>query len=213
MNINTQEERKAWMPYVHAVLSLCSIGQEVGYFMMNPKMQYEMWNRMRSFLKQHELHDKEQLIADIEWYLETGRRDEFFRDSCLLSMLSAAERSRYIQLLTNEQRRRQLTVVSRYLWSLPPGGIAAYDFSWIMLKCFAGKQVGYLSEDEMWSYIGRIIPMIKENFSEWETYIASYAVGQSYLLQESPSSFVSKNRQYIMQMMSFRQSPMLQFKP
>ncbi|MNJ56323.1 hypothetical protein D3C77_518620 [compost metagenome] len=65
----------------------------------------------------------------------------------------------------------------------------------------------------MWSYIGRIIPMIKENFSEWETYIASYAVGQSYLLQESPSSFVSKNRQYIMQMMSFRQSPMLQFKP
>lgn len=213
MNIDTQEEREAWMPYVHAVLSLCSIGQEVGYFVMNPKMQYQMWSRMRSFLKQHEIHDKEQLKTDIEWYLETGRRDEFFRDSCHLSMLSAAERNRYIQLLTNEQRKRQLTVVNRYLWSLTPGGIAAYDYSWTMLKCIAGKKVGYLSEDEMWGYIGQIIPMIKENFSEWEAYITSYAVGQSYLMREYPFSFVSKNRKYIMQMMNSPQNPMLQFKP
>lgn len=213
MNIHTQEERKAWMPYVHAVLSLCSIGREVGYFVMNPKMQYLMWNRMRRFLRQDDIQNKEQLITNIEWYLETGRRHEFYIDSCHLSILSAAERSRYIHLLTDEQRKRQLTVVNRHLWSLSPGGIGAYDYSWTMLKCLAGKQVGYLSEDEMWAYIGRIIPMIKENFSEWETYITSYAVGQNYLLHEYPFSFVSKNRKYIMQMMNFSQNSMLHFKP
>ncbi|WP_339158255.1 DUF1266 domain-containing protein [Paenibacillus sp. FSL W8-0186] len=213
MNIDKPEERKAWMPYVNTVLSLCSIGQEVGYFVMNPKMQYRMWGRMRGFLKQQDIHDKEKLAATIGWFLETGRRCEYYRDYCQLSTLSAAERSRYIEALTDEHRKRQFTVVNRYLWSLSTGGIGAYDYSWTMLNCFAGKEVGYLSENEMWAYIGQVISLIKADFSDWETYVTSYAVGQQYLLQDNPFSFVSRNRKIIMQLMNSNQNPMLHLKP
>ncbi|MGG4555414.1 DUF1266 domain-containing protein [Paenibacillus humicus] len=213
MNIDKPEERKAWMPYVNTVLSLCSIGQEVGYFVMNPKMQYRMWGRMRGFLKQQDIHDKEKLAATIEWFLETGRRSEYYRDYCQLSTLSAAERSRYIEALSDEHRKRQFTVVNRYLWSLSTGGIGAYDYSWTMLNCFAGKEVGYLSENEMWAYIGQVISLIKADFSDWETYVTSYAVGQQYLLQDNPFSFVSRNRKIIMQLMNSNQNPMLHLKP
>ncbi|WP_055106992.1 DUF1266 domain-containing protein [Paenibacillus ihumii] len=213
MKIDSPEERKAWLPYVHAVISLCSIGREVGYFVMNPKMQYKMWGRMRGFLKQQEIDNKELLAANIEWFLETGRREEFYRDSCYLSALSSTERSRYIDSQEDEQRKRQLMVVNRYLRGLFTGGIGAYDYSWTMLNCFAGREVGYLSDSEMWAYISRLIYLIKADFSDWDTYIASYAAGHQYLMQDQPYSFVSKNRKMIMQMMSSPLNPMLHFKP
>ncbi|WP_019637228.1 DUF1266 domain-containing protein [Paenibacillus fonticola] len=210
MDLSNPNERKAWMPYINAVISLCSIGKDVGYFIVNPTRQYNNRSKVRPMLSSYGIYDKETLLKQVDWLIATGRRHEFEQDARRFSVLTEAQRNQYMESIEDEERILKMAVVNKYFRRLPSGGIGAYDFSWAMYLCMIGRQVGYLRGDETWDYAAKIIALIKANFSNWQQYTMSYIAAMKYHpYEEGGRRFLQDNKKYIMQMMSFRENPML----
>lgn len=210
--ISSEADRKAWQPYVEAVTSLCSMGETAEYYVMNPERKYSNRSKLRSMFQKDDVENAEDMKESMEWSISTGIRTEFEQLRNELWNLSEEDRVKRIERCTELTEQHKLRVVNSYLRRLPPGGVGAYDFTWGIFKALAGKKIGYLQEDEAWEYISRIIPLIKQNYSDWYEYTIGFAVGYNYLLSGLSSDYVSSHRQHIMRMFTVPNSPFRQVK-
>ncbi|WP_088833227.1 DUF1266 domain-containing protein [Paenibacillus tyrfis] len=185
--------QKAMNDYVEAMTSLCIVGKFGDYFLHNPEMIFERRSILRGLFRFWNIENAEDLKQNIEWTIAEGARKEFAELYSRLSSVSEAERASIGHNTDDPTRKHRLSVVTQYLWRMPTAGIAAHDYSMAVYRACAGRKLGYLTEQEKWAYIEKVIPMVKEDFSSWKDYLYSFHVGAVFTSHLLNGDYVSEN--------------------
>ncbi|MNJ36893.1 hypothetical protein D3C77_316980 [compost metagenome] len=213
MSQNGALRREVLQLYVDAAVAFIPMDLYAEYYIMNPEMLVDvsrqtMWEILNTF----HIRNEDELRKDIAWTIAVGRRLEFARTCQQLSILSEAERNKFIEEAETAQDKHKRAVANYYLRRMPPGGIGAYDFSYAVFKCLGGRQLKCLSEDEMWGYIGSLANLMRNSYSNWYDYTMGFAVGFEYFSPEMSQTYLSADRQRLMRLLNLRKSPLLQIR-
>ncbi|MDO3676369.1 DUF1266 domain-containing protein [Paenibacillus ehimensis] len=185
--------RKIMNDYVEAMTSLCIVGKFGEYFLRNPEMIFERRSALRGLFKFWNIANTQELKQNVEWTIAIGARKEFGELYNWLSSVSEAERASIGQTTADPARKHQLSVVRQYVWRMPTAGIAAYDYSMAVFRACAGQKLGYITEQEKWAYIEEVIPLVKDDFSNWKDYLYSFNVGAVFTSRLLNADYISEN--------------------
>ncbi|WP_339324383.1 DUF1266 domain-containing protein [Paenibacillus sp. FSL W8-0194] len=203
----TMELAGALQPYVDAMTALCIEGRYADYHVQNPNRVFSKTTDTRNTLKLWNIENADGLKEALEWFLAEGMRKELADLGGTLSVLKDEKRAGYIEETQDPVLRHKLSVANQYLGRLPAGGIAAYDCSWgVFISCAARKMV-YLTEQERWDYVARFVALAKENYSDWNDYMAGFAAGAAYAFGQKRSSYISDNQAVFAKLLRSRFSP------
>jgi len=209
MNASELDAKAVMQSWAYALTSMCIVGRDGDYFVQNPEFMFNNRTYLRNMFSFWNIENADALKQDIEWLLAEGIRKEYGEMSLILSTVADSERLRYIQSESADAKRKhQLSVVNQYLWRLPAGGVAAHDYSWAVFKCCAGVRLGYLKEEEKWDYVGRIVPMVKDAFSNWKDYLFGFSAGSAFNSMHLNANFVSESKVQYAKLLVSRHSPL-----
>lgn len=72
--------------------------------------------------------------------------------------------------------------------------LRAWDFSGMALLCRIGYQVGFLSTNEAWAYLERVLTRVESMYQSWEDYAANYLLGMIFQAAEFGLEMEAANR-------------------
>lgn len=72
--------------------------------------------------------------------------------------------------------------------------LRAWDFSGMALLCRIGYQVGFLSTNEAWAHLERVLRKVESVYRSWEDYAANYLLGMIFQSAESGLEMEAGNR-------------------
>lgn len=194
-------------PYVDAMTALCIGGRYADYHIQNPSRSYSKRSNIRKTLKLWEIENETNLKDALAWLTSHGLRKEFAELSGMLSVLSVENRARHIEETDDPIQKHKLSVIAQYLGRLPAGGIAAYDYSWAVFICCAAHKINYMTEQDKWDHIDRFVGLAKESYSEWNDYMAGFAIGAVYSFGHKRSGYVADNQRVFAKLMFSCLSP------
>jgi hypothetical protein len=172
------DRQKKWQPSANAMLAFFPTGENAEYFIANPaKMFGSRDHILKLFDSLAGINSKDGLKAYIRWRIQEGVRfpfDKLYRE---LEWLSQAER---VLRLKTDKQKEQLAVINRYLQRLPSGGIAALDATYIVFFSMAGKRLEWLTDEEVWDYVGSAIRITQKRYRSWHEYCAGFVAGLEY---------------------------------
>ncbi|CAH1203493.1 hypothetical protein PAECIP111893_01981 [Paenibacillus plantiphilus] len=212
VNAKSQIKRTEITSSINSLVSLIFIEQKNNYYKINPDFVFNNKELLRKLFKTWGFDEKEDTVGDINKFFVEGHRQSFQQHLTKLSGMNEAEYREYTATITNnDQLRHHLYVVHYYSQSMPAGGIAAFDYSWIVFKCWAGYTLGHISEEDKWTYLADVIQLIKESFSNWEEYVFSYVIGRVYIASNLSDDFVRDYKVDIYKLMNPKYSPFPHF--
>jgi hypothetical protein len=201
--------------YTHALLTLCSAERGNEYLILNSRITFSRRKLFKLF-REMGIKNRDDFTKDIYASFRGGPRQEFSHLTSTLAALSEAERNAYISSATNDERLiYKLRIANDYLWRLPTAGIAAHDYTWVIFKCWAGCKLGYLTAEQKRKYLGEIIPLIQQSYSNWKEYMMGYYVGRAFNSITLSDDFVGQNQSILSKLLISRHSPLhrIEFRP
>ncbi|WP_239617738.1 DUF1266 domain-containing protein [Cohnella mopanensis] len=213
MNISTAEAQETAQLYIDALSAMCIVGKHGDYHVQNPNWIFTKRNYLRNLCQHWEVGNSDELKDNIKWSLSVGHRKEFEDMNLALSTQPESDRSHYIEMeKDNPTRRYKLSIVNDYLERMPPGGIAATDYTWAVFKCCAGFKLDYLTEEEKWKYINEIIAIIRSNYTNWKDFLISFTVGSAYTSLNRSADYISENKALLAKLLVSPYSPLRKVK-
>ncbi|MNN43764.1 hypothetical protein D3C81_1580180 [compost metagenome] len=195
------------------MISLIPSGDSADYYVNKVDALYKGSKRkLYNILARYDISNAQELKKCIDWNISVGKRNEFSRFDRELSLLMEADRIRRIESEENPEEQYRLNVANDYLRRMPHGGIGAYDYSFTAFYCLIGRQLGWLTKDETWSYIEKLVLLAKQNYSDWHEYCIGFVVGLEYCSQNTNFNYVKEGKNRIMRLLNFLDSPMVQIK-
>ncbi|MBW7477555.1 DUF1266 domain-containing protein [Paenibacillus oenotherae] len=209
MNSSNRPIRPASLrPYVNPLTQLCYVGADhCQYDLLNSvtnadRQIYEMLSRWA-------IRDTTALIQKMKWLMGTGTRQEFESAHNILTGMMGSERRGYIETSSESDRERhRLTVVHYYMRRMPPGGIKAYDYSWIVFLSCAGHKLGFITESEMWYYISDTVDLIQGSYISWKDYIIGYSIGAVYNAADLSWNCISDHKALLARLLNSSANPL-----
>lgn len=181
MNLNKEEDRTAWKPFLDVILSLCVSGDNADFFILNPERIYSSRNSCRAIIESYGITDADKLSEILSWMAVGNGSKEYLDMRNTLSLMSLTERNSYIQIEKHSpEYKYKLSIVNHYMGRLPSSGIDAYSYGWAMFYCYAGKELEYMKEEEKWEYVGSILQKVLKSYSSWREFIHAFAVGRLF---------------------------------
>ncbi|GIO31554.1 DUF1266 domain-containing protein [Paenibacillus sp. USDA918EY] len=206
------EEREKLQKYVDAMVSLVFAGDKANYYIMNPESAYsETKQKLASILNEFNIRDAAELKERIEWLIADGKRLDYKFIYYKLIQMTEEGRIQKIKSVSDRKEQRDLTIVNRYLRRLPAGGITAFDCSFAVHFCCIGHKLRWLSKDEHWNYVNKLVRLAQESYADWDEYCTGFIAGlELYSGDQSLNMKERKNR--LMQLLNFSDSPMVKRK-
>lgn len=212
VNAKSQIKRAEITSSMNSLVSLILIGGVNDHYLMNPDLIFNNKELLRKMFKTWELEEEKDTAGNINWYFTEGHRHSFQEQLTKLSGMKEAEYRDYTATIGNNGKlRHELDVVYYYSETMPSGGIAAFDYSWIVFKCWAGCTLGFITEEDKWTYLADVVRLIKESYSNWDDYVFSFVVGRVYTSSNLSTDFVRNYKIDIYKMMKPEYNPFPHF--
>jgi hypothetical protein len=203
--VTNNAERKKIELY-HRTLSMICFSGEVSYGVSinNFKMSR---TQNRKEMEEWDITDSDSFERKLDWLFNQGRREKYNKQAHFLMSLSESERAVYIQSLPEDHvDKTDLTIVNYYLRRLPSAGIAAVDFAWAILICNAGLTFSYMTTEEYWTFILRIVHAAQRSYSGWGEFAASFAAGVQYIDGDTTFKYSNQKKHVITKLLGSKYS-------
>jgi hypothetical protein len=125
------------------------------------------------------VEDRAGLLQTLSWLDREGHRTDFEARGQRLSALPQVE---YQALLarTEGPDRQKVTLARVHYAALGRKGLVGWDYARYVSLCRWRYHVGYLSEDEAWSFILHAARRVQATFDSWEDLGRNYLIGREY---------------------------------
>ncbi|MWC29675.1 DUF1266 domain-containing protein [Paenibacillus sp. MMS18-CY102] len=184
---NTAKYNKHVWRYTRTLCAICFHGNEHKYmthyglgkirdaFLGRSRLKRKMYTT-------HKIPNVEAFRHVARWYLTEGNRLEFNEMQNRLSVLSKADRQKYMSREhADAEQSHKLMVANDYLMLLPRAGIMAYDFAWHIYLCQIGHAVGYLSKPEALAKIVHAATSLQQNYNSWHEFYTAFMAGHRFV--------------------------------
>ncbi|MBW7477557.1 DUF1266 domain-containing protein [Paenibacillus oenotherae] len=209
MNYDDRKIRAKLQPYINALASPLFIESTSDYYLIQPELILNHAKDLGKLLDSWGLDTDDDPADNIDWFVEEGHRASFRHNCNTLARMKESERNPFIASIKDDAlARHKLEIAHQYLQRMPSGGIAAFDYSWIVFKCCAGFTLGYLTESDKWRYIAQVYDMLEKSYSNSHDYMLGFAVGCIYNSSNLSSDYVRRNKAAIHKLLSSKQSPL-----
>nr|WP_281350739.1 DUF1266 domain-containing protein [Metabacillus lacus] len=153
--------------------------------------------------------DKATAKESIDLMLHTGLRAEYNLFSNMYVFMSEGEKDQYTANHTDPRVIYKNSIVRYYLNRLPAAGIAAYDYSTVILTAHAASIFRYISRKERIAYELAAANLAQQSYSSWEEYIIAHTSGFQFSCpdEEHLKATMLMHKLNLIKMIAYRGSP------
>ncbi len=201
-------KRKRIEPYLHALTAALFHGRYAISYAISWR-RYLSQTFVKKQLKVYNVQSAVEARNLMNWYLDHGKRFEFNQMKRELCLLSEKERQLYIDTLTDEKAKSQMTIVNTYMNRFPVYSIAAYDYAYCIYISILAEKTGYILLEEALEIEKKAVERLQEAYSSWQDYLAAYAAGVQFANenQQKVSEFMNRFGPTMIRLLASRHSP------
>ena len=194
--------------YFHAMGSFCYAGNFAYHSAVNSRMKISS-SHARRLLKEWSIEDKESMNKVIGWLLNEGRRSEFDHIQQQLRFLKPENRYQLAASVHAPEAKHKIKIAHQYLNRLPAGSIAAMDYSFCVILCRYGEQVGFMGAVDSLYARTEAATKAQNTYGNWTEYAAACVAGLHFNAgsEENIQSVMREQQSFITKLLVSDQSP------
>lgn len=136
---------------------------------------------LSSWLHRWGIDDISSLDKKLKWLFYTGYRSQFNELSYSLSTMSKTARDQYIAALSDHNKQKhQLYWVNQLMGTLPPSGIAAFDYSLLLALYQARTQFTEDNDSEFKRLCMDTAKVAQSKYRSWHEYFSACIAGSYF---------------------------------
>jgi tetratricopeptide (TPR) repeat protein len=136
-----------------------------------------------------------QLLEKIAWIETKGDSELFLELAQVLKEKNNKSLNQIgVELGYNDFQIKRLYLVNGKQKIVGERALRAWDYSRMALLCRIGYQVGFLSDNEAWTQLERILTQVESQYLSWEDYAANYTLGLFFWGLEFEMEFEKVNQ-------------------